>query len=227
VFVSVDPLVTTTMQPYIYGGANPVSYADPSGLCIVPSTLRTEYERDDDGNIVSVTVTGTRMRGPECDPTDCEGGMGEDGYDFDNPAGWGSDEEWEQHGEKHEIYWHVSAADTKGGVGLSLTVCLLVCVSGGLYNDRSFLTVGQLGLGAAVNLHYTTEGACAQQGWSQGGSFVPGVGGGVSMSTPLPDGEAWWTAEPGNVDVTVSYGGLFQSPVPHAGGTSYTRVAGC
>ncbi len=32
VFVSVDPLVTTTMQPYIYGAANPVTYSDPSGL---------------------------------------------------------------------------------------------------------------------------------------------------------------------------------------------------
>jgi len=33
VFVSVDPLVTKTMEPYIYGAANPVTYSDPSGLC--------------------------------------------------------------------------------------------------------------------------------------------------------------------------------------------------
>ncbi len=32
VFVSVDPLVTKTMQPYIYGAANPITYSDPSGL---------------------------------------------------------------------------------------------------------------------------------------------------------------------------------------------------
>ena len=31
-FTSVDPLVTKTMQPYIYGAANPVTYSDPSGL---------------------------------------------------------------------------------------------------------------------------------------------------------------------------------------------------
>jgi len=31
-FVSVDPLVTKTMQPYIYGAANPVTFSDPSGL---------------------------------------------------------------------------------------------------------------------------------------------------------------------------------------------------
>ena len=32
-FISVDPLVTTTGQPYVYGSANPVMFADPSGLC--------------------------------------------------------------------------------------------------------------------------------------------------------------------------------------------------
>jgi len=32
VFVSVDPLVTMTGQPYIYGAANPITYSDPSGL---------------------------------------------------------------------------------------------------------------------------------------------------------------------------------------------------
>jgi len=32
VFVSVDPLVTPTMQPYIYGAANPIRYSDPRGL---------------------------------------------------------------------------------------------------------------------------------------------------------------------------------------------------
>jgi len=33
VFVSVDPLVTLTGEPYIYGAANPVNRSDPSGLC--------------------------------------------------------------------------------------------------------------------------------------------------------------------------------------------------
>ena len=31
VFISVDPLVAKTMQPYLYGNANPVRYMDPSG----------------------------------------------------------------------------------------------------------------------------------------------------------------------------------------------------
>lgn len=31
-FISVDPLVTTTGEPYIYGAANPATYSDPSGL---------------------------------------------------------------------------------------------------------------------------------------------------------------------------------------------------
>jgi len=33
VFISVDPLVTTTLQPYIYGAANPATLSDPEGLC--------------------------------------------------------------------------------------------------------------------------------------------------------------------------------------------------
>ena len=33
VFVSVDPLVTMTGEPYIYGSANPITISDPSGLC--------------------------------------------------------------------------------------------------------------------------------------------------------------------------------------------------
>ncbi len=31
-FISVDPLVTTTGQPYIYGAANPITYSDRDGL---------------------------------------------------------------------------------------------------------------------------------------------------------------------------------------------------
>ena len=33
VFVSVDQLVARTMQPYIYGAANPITSSDPKGLC--------------------------------------------------------------------------------------------------------------------------------------------------------------------------------------------------
>jgi hypothetical protein len=32
VFVSVDPLVTATMEPYISGAANPATFSDPGGL---------------------------------------------------------------------------------------------------------------------------------------------------------------------------------------------------
>ena len=32
-FISVDPLVASTGEPYIYAGGNPATYSDPSGLC--------------------------------------------------------------------------------------------------------------------------------------------------------------------------------------------------
>lgn len=33
VFLSVDPLVQMTFEPYVYGSANPITNSDPSGLC--------------------------------------------------------------------------------------------------------------------------------------------------------------------------------------------------
>ena len=32
-FISVDPLVASTGEPYIYAGGNPATYSDPDGLC--------------------------------------------------------------------------------------------------------------------------------------------------------------------------------------------------
>jgi len=73
VFISVDPLVTKTMQPCIYGGANPVTYSDPSGLCIVPGS----FSVNSDG-----TVTYTQMGGTECYNSDEDGhGNSGDGSD--------------------------------------------------------------------------------------------------------------------------------------------------
>ena len=45
VFVSVDPLVTITGEPYTYGAANPITYSDASGLCATNSASAAEcYE---------------------------------------------------------------------------------------------------------------------------------------------------------------------------------------
>lgn len=63
VFVSVDPLVTKTMQPYIYGAANPVTFSDPSGLD--PDTradVRAEAERRGDCTYSSSTCDPARTR---------------------------------------------------------------------------------------------------------------------------------------------------------------------
>jgi len=50
VFVSVDPLVTLTGEPYIYGAANPVTYSDPSGLCAGSEVF--DYCITNDGNVL-------------------------------------------------------------------------------------------------------------------------------------------------------------------------------
>lgn len=33
-FISVDPLVNVTGEPYLYAGGNPTTYSDPTGLCL-------------------------------------------------------------------------------------------------------------------------------------------------------------------------------------------------
>lgn len=44
-FLSVDPLVTSTRQPYLYGNGNPVAYADPTGQYSCPDG-NCNYWRD-------------------------------------------------------------------------------------------------------------------------------------------------------------------------------------
>ena len=48
IFVSVDPLVTITGQPYIYGAANPITLSDPSGLEVFGVRAKPEYRCWDD-----------------------------------------------------------------------------------------------------------------------------------------------------------------------------------
>jgi RHS repeat-associated protein len=49
VFLSVDPLVAKTMQPYIYGAANPATMTDPTGLDPDTSATNCEQAEKDGG----------------------------------------------------------------------------------------------------------------------------------------------------------------------------------
>ena len=52
-FISVDPLVTTTGEPYIYGAANPITYSDPDGLCAWSYIQELGCYRSPGGNTAS------------------------------------------------------------------------------------------------------------------------------------------------------------------------------
>jgi len=69
VFVSVDPLVTMTGEPYVYGSANPVRFSDPSGLCV------ESFYVNADGSVGFVP-----MRGAECWAGDAEDSYKSGGY---------------------------------------------------------------------------------------------------------------------------------------------------
>ena len=58
-FISVDPLVNVTHQPYQYVGDNPVSNTDPTGecQCISSSTALTDFEDGVLGGNESIFIT--------------------------------------------------------------------------------------------------------------------------------------------------------------------------
>ena len=78
VFISVDPLVTKTMQPYIYGAANPVRYSDASGL--EPRPIHEGINRrrtyTDSGQSATIgTGPSTRYSVPQSAGLTCRGGL--------------------------------------------------------------------------------------------------------------------------------------------------------
>ena len=73
-FVSVDPLVAATMQPYIYGSANPVTYSDPTGLCSSFSGTAENWTCDFHNPDQTTIISGDEVATYECRssrPTGC------------------------------------------------------------------------------------------------------------------------------------------------------------
>lgn len=72
VFVSVDPLVTITGEPYVYGSANPVTISDPTGLCgcenfeDLSGYAQPYSEASDQNNVTKYWAAGHDQNG---DPT--------------------------------------------------------------------------------------------------------------------------------------------------------------
>jgi hypothetical protein len=62
-FISVDPLVASTGEPYIYASGNPTTLSDPTGLCSSFSGTRESYTctfYSSDGGSFSIDQTGQR-----------------------------------------------------------------------------------------------------------------------------------------------------------------------
>ena len=56
-FLSVDPLVVKTGEPYVYGAGNPTTYSDPTGLC---ASELWDYCLDGIGTFGGIDDLGTR-----------------------------------------------------------------------------------------------------------------------------------------------------------------------
>ena len=79
VFVSVDPLVTTTGEPYIYGSANPVTFSDPSGLCSVSKSFCSANDAE------YIPGGGSKTKAPPFTPASSATSA------INNQAGWSYD----------------------------------------------------------------------------------------------------------------------------------------
>jgi len=129
VFPSVDPLVTKTGQPYIYGAANPATFSDPSGLCIEPGTLSF----NDDGSYSYVP-----MGGPECSDWD-----NTDRTDSPEPPavresyGVKSDVKRVEHGRGGAF-----TGITGWTVGITTGICIFICLEAGVSSDGPYARPG-------------------------------------------------------------------------------------
>lgn len=65
-FLSVDPLVAKTMQPYIYGAANPVTYSDPDGLDPDTASWIRERAEEEAGDHPSPEGSGPKSTNNGC-----------------------------------------------------------------------------------------------------------------------------------------------------------------
>lgn len=85
VFTSVDPLVTTTGQPYIYGAANPVTYSDPSGLDPDTSSIIRHRAEEEAGNYPSPKGPGPKSDNDGCTYSSSRWGCPGNGDPFARP----------------------------------------------------------------------------------------------------------------------------------------------
>ena len=172
-FISVDPLVTMTGQPYIYGGANPITYSDPSGLCIVPGSFYVAA----DGSYMY-----TPMGGKECtDWTDSSDGGGHQetpGTD----GGYGSKAVTQpvEHGPggaytgvtNSDIFtWDNAVTVTQVGLAIGVfTPCSVYCATlgAGLSTYQAVDTCDDAGWGTECGVSIAAAGVS----WAAAGSFA-------------------------------------------------------
>ena len=128
----------------------------------------------------------------------------------------------------YEVTTKWTLHDATFAIGISVSLCVLVCIRGGVFVGSDGVNFhggfGGAGLGLAVTGDVVPfAGACSQQGAGAGFGGGAGVVGSVSVSGSIDSGFA-----PESVALSGGFGFLQQLPSAVIfGGGSYTWMAGC
>lgn len=227
VFLSVDPLVAKTGEPYLYAGGNPTTLSDPSGLsygcgangCIDDKTTVKEQQwvmYQNTGPDLESTISQLKNEGAAQSTIDSVKEGQRLSFDL-------------HYDDLMRIREIQMTHYGKSALGWTITICFGVCFQTGVYIDADGFhwvkELGGVGYGASTEGHVVADGgACGQRGWGIGFSGGEVVVAGVSASsTPIgPNGEVWQT-DGSTTNVSVGVGG----GAPISGGPTYTWVTGC
>ncbi|MGB0112688.1 MAG: RHS repeat-associated core domain-containing protein [Ilumatobacteraceae bacterium] len=189
VFVSVDPLVTKTGQPYIYGAANPIAFSDPSGLCIEPGSLKFKA----DGS-----YSYTPMGGPECYDASHDGhqttGLGKHagGYGVSSvpgPVTHGPGRAFTGLTMSDIFTWDNAVSATQVGLAIgTLTPCSVWCATAGatIATYQAIDTCDDDGWGTNCGVSIAAAGVS----WTAAGSFAVTSGSSSAMRILADDAAA-------------------------------------
>lgn len=155
-FLSVDPLVTKTMQPYIYGAANPVTYSDPDGLDPDTASWIRHQAADEAGDHPSPGGRGPKSTNNGCTYSSTSWSCTR--Y-VENEDGRAEPVHTERPRTMRNGVFYVGGykdldqtfgGQTLGTIwGYAVSVCYIICLKGGLSSGEG--PYGEVGVGLAVD----------------------------------------------------------------------------
>ena len=159
-FLSVDPLVVRTAEPYIYGAANPITFSDPTGLDPDTAAWVRHRAEEDDGDYPSPKDSVAKSTNNGCTYSSSRWGCdtrtdkkGPEYLPYVPPPGW----EHRPYDVLNEAARPVSKllgdiSDASGGLGVGCTVLSLAAGVGAACVGPAFGVSAVTGVGEVIAL---------------------------------------------------------------------------